>query len=651
MPTLFQPPRGVIFSGGQVAPNAFVYFTVTSSTTPKTVYADVNLATALSNPVQADSVGSLPKIYLDTASSLYRVRITDESGVQIYQEDDIGQSISSSEIALNLDSLVRTTAEIAASVTPSNYAYEPGNMLRYGADRTGVNDCGAAFQAAINQCTSGGANVVFPPGTYKLTTQVSKDNFTSLVIMGYGATIDFRVDSPIRLGDHTLNSSNEFTQTSQTCSNIVICGLKFKPGANGWDGDRFAWLSPIDLSAVANVVIRDCRFEDWDFAAVNISAPSRHVLVERCYFYSSQESDVTYGVRPFAHVAGASTDNYDETDGTLAYAAPSTYHQDITVRDCYFYQCSHSILSWNVHGASYVNNVFEKPTVRTVSVTAWNFDVLVAGNKHIIANNTTETVSTAVAVGIGSQRVTIKDEHFYGTLSGSGVNNSMKLIDIAGVNVGIVVEGCHLDVTNCANLILIGPNVNATIRGNHFHKDPASTRASIVINDQTASTVAAAAFDQPDILISGNVDYLNTRFVELANAPHGTAKPITIENNILRTQLTDSFVVTNTASTGWKVRARDNQFIGGAPTYCTDFDAGKTAWHAADDIALSGSTTFATATTAAVTLSITLPSTSYKITYSANENKTFWVSTKTTTGWTWNASASSVATVDWHVVI
>jgi hypothetical protein len=642
MPQSFYfPGYQALSSSGTPLGGAKLNFFKTGTTTATPVYADAARTTTLSNPVVADAQGRFPQIYPDPAV-VYRARLSDSSNVQQWQEDGV-----------SLQLFPRIKAEIDANVVPVNYAYPPGDVLRYGADREGNTNVFGAFDAAIKQCIGGGGPVVFPPGTYLLENQVIADNVTSLAIFGYGATIDFRTDSPIKLGDHTVNGSSQFTQTSQTCSNIVIAGLTFKPGANGWDGNRFAHAQPINLSSAANVVIRDCRFEDWDFAAIDLNAPCRHVLIEHCYFSASQEGDVTYGVRPFAHVAGASTDNYNESNGTLAYAAPTSFHQDITVRDCYFYQCSHSIISWNVHGASYVNNVFEKPTIRTVSVTAWNFDVLVAGNKHIIANNSVETVSTAVAVGIGSRRVIIRDEHFYGALSGSGVNNSMKLIDIAGVNEGIVVADCQFDVTNCANIVVIGPNVGATISGNHFHRAPTSTRAVIVINDQTASPVGTPGFNQPEIRIVGNVDYLTTRFVELSGTPPGTtsASAIVIQGNMLKTQLGDGFVVTNTATAGWKVRARDNQFAGGAPFYSRDFGTAKIVWQDADDVVLSGATTFSSTTSASVSLSVTLPGTGYKVVASANENKTFWVSSKTATGWTWNASSSSVATVDWRVVI
>jgi hypothetical protein len=547
-----------------------------------------------------------------------------------------------------------TDAEDDAGVTPVNFYYRPGVVDRYATNSTpGTTDMSAAFQAAVDQRINGGEPVVFLPGTYRMDNSVEADGFSGLEIFGYGALIDFRTDNLIKLGDHTVNEDLEFTQTEVTCSDIVIAGLKFKPTSNGWDGSRFAYADPINLSSCENVHIYDCHFEDWDFAAIDINAPSKYITVERCSFKSSQEGSVTYGVRPYAAVENADPVNYDSSDGTLAYSAPTLYHQYVTVRDCYFYQLSHSILSWNVHHAKYVNNTFEKPITRTISVTLWNFDTLIQGNNHIITDNSSQTVSTAVAVGVGSQRVMIKDEHFKGTLSGTGVNDSMKLVDIAAVNEDIIVEGCIFDVTNVNNVIVIGPNVGATIRDNHFKRDPRSTVATIVINSQTASPVSSPGFHQPQIRIVGNTDDSSTRFIELANGPPGgaAANAIIVQDNILNTQLTDGFIATNTTTPGWKVRARGNQFVGGAPTYCSDFGTGKTVFYDADPVALSGSTTFSASDSASVSLSITLPSTSYKVVASSNANKTFWVGSKTTTGWTWNASSSGSDTVDWHVVL
>ena len=47
-----------------------------------------------------------------------------------------------------LASYARTAAEIAAGVTPTNYAYPELLVERYGADPTGTNDSGVGFRNA-----------------------------------------------------------------------------------------------------------------------------------------------------------------------------------------------------------------------------------------------------------------------------------------------------------------------------------------------------------------------------------------------------------------------------------------------------------------------------------------------------------------------
>jgi hypothetical protein len=59
----------------------------------------------------------------------------------------------------------RTTAEIAASVTPTNYTYPPGDIRRYGAVGDGVTNCSPAIQAACDQAIQNGATVVIPGNT------------------------------------------------------------------------------------------------------------------------------------------------------------------------------------------------------------------------------------------------------------------------------------------------------------------------------------------------------------------------------------------------------------------------------------------------------------------------------------------------------
>jgi hypothetical protein len=73
-----------------------------------------------------------------------------------------------SEVGLSLQ---RTAAEIAANITPVNYFYTSGNLLRYGADPTGATDSTGAINAWLSvSANSTGAipalALYAPAGTY-----------------------------------------------------------------------------------------------------------------------------------------------------------------------------------------------------------------------------------------------------------------------------------------------------------------------------------------------------------------------------------------------------------------------------------------------------------------------------------------------------
>jgi hypothetical protein len=63
----------------------------------------------------------------------------------------------------------RTAAEIAAGVTPTNLAYQQGDVRRYGADPTGATDSTGGIQNALNV----GQDVYIAAGTYVITSALS----------------------------------------------------------------------------------------------------------------------------------------------------------------------------------------------------------------------------------------------------------------------------------------------------------------------------------------------------------------------------------------------------------------------------------------------------------------------------------------------
>ena len=72
---------------GAPIPAARLYFYVNNTTTPKDTYSDIDLTVANDWPVLADGSGRFTQdIFLE--ASTYRIKLTDENGVQIWLKDD-----------------------------------------------------------------------------------------------------------------------------------------------------------------------------------------------------------------------------------------------------------------------------------------------------------------------------------------------------------------------------------------------------------------------------------------------------------------------------------------------------------------------------------------------------------------------------------
>ena len=237
---LFTLPREVILSNaGALVPGAKANFYINGTTTPQDTYTASDLQTANANPVVADGNGRFPPIYLDSTLR-YKVTVTDASDVEIYTEDDFTDPFTASELGQAL--WPRTAAEIAASVTPSDYGYEPGNVFRYGATGDGVADDTQELQDALDSNDS----VYLPSGTYLISTVLSVSDDTVVYGDGpvsevkLGANIDaFELDgvSDVTLRDFKINGVRG-TYTSNTndgvplpangtgCTNILIKNLE-----------------------------------------------------------------------------------------------------------------------------------------------------------------------------------------------------------------------------------------------------------------------------------------------------------------------------------------------------------------------------------------------------------------------------------------
>lgn len=135
-------------------------------------------------PAGDGSIGA--GMLLDAASARASKFLAFDTAGNLELASSIGTTaLTSSAIATTLNSLLRTAAEIAASVTPTDYAYTPGDVRRYGAVGDGTTDCTTAIQNAINT----GHRVYIPNGTWKITSSLDLPSYAAIVFESRSAIL------------------------------------------------------------------------------------------------------------------------------------------------------------------------------------------------------------------------------------------------------------------------------------------------------------------------------------------------------------------------------------------------------------------------------------------------------------------------------
>ncbi len=172
--------------------NGMLYSYIAGTSTPQATYTDSTGSTPNTNPVVLNARGEA-NVWLNPTQG-YKLVLTDSLGNQIWAVDgiigpvNVNQSlIPAADNTYSLGSPTaawaqlylganhapvlnggiigywpQTAPESAAGVTPTNYAYQPLDVRRYGADPTGA----ASSSAAITAACAVAAVMVPPPGTY-----------------------------------------------------------------------------------------------------------------------------------------------------------------------------------------------------------------------------------------------------------------------------------------------------------------------------------------------------------------------------------------------------------------------------------------------------------------------------------------------------
>lgn len=165
----------------QASPGALANFYASGTNNPQDTWQDAALTILHENPVRADDFGLLPPIYLDPTLS-YKCIITAADGTSLPDGtiDPVIQ-IPLSQTDFNdyqsdSDTYKRTSAEIAATITPTNFAVPSHDTLgyvlanRYGFSATATGAANyAALVKAHTVAAQAGCALMTPDGSYSYT--------------------------------------------------------------------------------------------------------------------------------------------------------------------------------------------------------------------------------------------------------------------------------------------------------------------------------------------------------------------------------------------------------------------------------------------------------------------------------------------------
>jgi Pectate lyase superfamily protein len=260
------------FNNGQLAAGGSILTQVGGVNTA--TYQDFGLTTPLPNPIPLNSRGEISnaagtscQCFL-TPNIVYTFIFYDAGGNQIWQATYVnGVQIALTQAAIGLALYPQTAAEIAAGVTPVNYAYAPYNVKRYGALGNGSANDGPAIQIALSLCGPGLTTIYFPPGNYLVTSASASTPNVSLTIPGIQITLrgEGAFASKITNGivGNPANSLFTWTAGGSNAAWLLVEGLYFQgnniSGAGG-NGNTFSLIGVLGTAFANTATFRDCFF-------------------------------------------------------------------------------------------------------------------------------------------------------------------------------------------------------------------------------------------------------------------------------------------------------------------------------------------------------------------------------------------------------
>lgn len=458
---------------------AFATFYKTGTSTLQPIWSEVTLSIALSNPIQADGNGVFPAIWLDDSLPPYKV---------VFQYPDVNNpavpgaiiagpngtidpyNSTFSVIGLGILLNPQTDAERLASVVPTNYNYLAGDVRRYGADPTGVNDS----TTAINNALKSNSRVYAIAGLYICSASL---------VLASGQT--FFGDGPATVLQFANGTLNNIVGT--TLTNTVVRDLKISVTGTG------------GVSTTGGIVFKTgciaCKAERVEISGVNWSGvwieASSKCEVRNCYFH-----DFTGTTQGSADVivtddATATVANYNVIEGNQCFgggwfgvavmqyygAGGVTPSNNLVIGNRISNHVCYGILFYNVTTNADVFNQANGNYIENIQGT-------------VLTGNSGAGIYCAGAGGCSFNGNTIRNACIStstDTLAPAGIGIS----GITGLTPFVICGNFIQNIQNFYGIKVTGCNTGGTIVGNTVSLQTGTPRAGIYVINSSNVTVTA----------------------------------------------------------------------------------------------------------------------------------------------------------------
>lgn len=469
----------------------------------------------------------------------------------------------------------QTAAELAAGVTPTNYAYAPGHVYRYGTNTTpGTTD----MTAAINHALAANTSVYAPANTYRITSTLSLISGQTFhgdgpsTILSYasgtisnivGNTISNTIVRDLKIVVAGLNSGQSTGGVVFQNANYCQC-VRVEMQGLGWAG--------VLLNTSNFCIVNDCYFHGWqndqhDSADVAVYALSTHNIVENNICMGGGWHGVMVQ-NPF--IGGSTFPKQNLVKGNRIGAHTSygiLFYNTDTATDCFNTaegNCIENITGVNPSGAggagiyvanmgacvvigNTINNVCTATTLSTLTPAGIGINSAAALGPFVVADNVIQDVNNFFGIDVINSG-----------LGGIIEGNTVRL------TVGTPVAGINL--AGCNNVVVKGNaiQINNTLAGTVGIAVTANNQASanITLSDNMILGTAArgidvdqsGGFNVGNLVITGNV--ITGGGAASIPLRLSSAKLATVSNNICQSGAAIAFLVTSSV----QLRITNNTF-------------------------------------------------------------------------------------------